>query len=765
LLLALVGAAGLANAETSNSTTVLPGVDVIGATPVSGADLDRDRIPTATQVMGASDLDRTGVPSLTGAILEDVPSATLNDTQGNVFQPDISFRGFTASPVAGTAQGLAVYVDGARFNDAFGDTVSWDLIPPSAIETAAIEASNPVFGLNALGGSVSVRLKSGFSFHGAGLTSYGGSYGRAAGIFEYGRQAGPLALYVAADVTRDTGFRQTSASNLRRVYADLGWRNQASELHLSVIAAHDTLGNPGATPEQALAANLSNIFTAPNEVDNRYVGVNLHGTRPLGAAASLQALAYFQSLTQHVPNGITEEVAPCDDGSGLLCNADGSVVTGVAGQPVPDFLQGATYSGLSVQSLTARAYGAAVQVADDAALAGHANHLVVGVSFDGSGSLFTGSQQIGGFNSFTREFVGPGVIEDQPSEGVNPVRVKSVTRFYGLFASDVLTLAPGVELTLAGRFNRAEIDLSDELGGPVSGRHGYSRFNPSAGLTWRIAPWLQVYASYSETNRAPTPQELSCASPAAPCSLLNFFASDPDLQQVVAHTVEAGVRGRVDRVAGGELRWALDYYRTQNTNDIIFESTLDNPNLAFFRNAGRTLREGVEANLRFEAPRLHVVLSYAITDATFQTALLLNSTSNPAADTNGQIAVTPGDRLPGVPRQRATLVVSYDVTDRLTLGGSLSAQTSAFRFGDEANLTAPVPGYAVLNLDASYRLSRHVTVFGLINNALDRRYDTFGGFGPVADVPWPNIAGGVTDTRTANPGTPIAGYGGLRVSF
>ncbi|MEF8764526.1 TonB-dependent receptor, partial [Stenotrophomonas sp. A3_2] len=103
------------------------------------------------------------------------------------FQPDIVFRGYTASPAAGGAQGLAVYVNGARFNDPFGDTVNWDLVPAAAIDTVTLEASNPVFGLNALGGAVSVRLKDGFSAPGASLTAIGGSFDRGSGIAEYGR--------------------------------------------------------------------------------------------------------------------------------------------------------------------------------------------------------------------------------------------------------------------------------------------------------------------------------------------------------------------------------------------------------------------------------------------------------------------------------------------------------------------------------------------------------------------------------------------------
>jgi outer membrane receptor protein involved in Fe transport len=764
-LAAALASAPVACAQTQPPPASVSSVVVIGATPLPGSGVDRDQVPQTTFVLGPEDIDRTGIASLTGAILEGVPSATVNDTEGNVFQPDILFRGFTASPVAGTPEGLAVYVNGARFNDAFGDIVDWDLIPPSAIASATIEASNPLFGLNALGGSVNVRMKSGFTAPGADLTAYGGSYGRASASLEDASQSGPFAVYMAADVTHDDGFRQTSASQLERGYVDLGWRDDAGEAHLGLTAADDTLGNPGATPIQALAANISNIFTAPNAVHNQYFAANLNGSHQLGAGASLQAVAYYQTLTQNIPNGITEEVEPCDDGTGLLCNDDGTYVTGLGGKLVPDFLHGATYSGLSVQTLTTEAYGASGEIAGDARLIGHANHLVAGLSYDGSDSLFAGSQAIGGFNPYTREFIGPGVVQDQPSEGVNPVRVLSLTRSLGVFATDALTLAPGLDLNLAGRFNDARIDLKDELGGPVNGRHAYDRLNPGAGLDYALAPWLQLYGSYVETNRAPTPEELSCASAAAPCSLLNFFVGDPNLKQVVARTVEAGLRGSVAKLADGRLSWTVDVYRTANTDDIIYETTLYNPNLAYYTNAGRTLRQGLEADLRFVAPRLRASLGYAFTDATFQTPLLLGSGSNPRANADGEIEVLPGDRIPGIPRHRVDLTLDYDATSQWTLGGSVTAQSSAYRFGDEANLTAPLPGYLVVDLDTQFRLSRRITLFAVLNNAFDARYDTYGSFGPVGDVPWPNVPGGVTDPRTASPGTPISVYGGVRIAL
>jgi iron complex outermembrane recepter protein len=748
---------------TDEAPGALEQIVVVGSTPLPGSDVERDRVPTATQVLSAEDISRTGIPSLTGAILANLPSASVNDVEGNAFQPDILFRGFTASPVAGTPQGLAVYVNGARFNDAFGDTVNWDLIPPSAIKAVNIEAANPVFGLNALGGSVSVQLKNGFSDVADSVTAYGGSYGRRAGILEVSRRAGDFAIYIAADATHDSGFRQTSTSDLYRLYTDVGWRGEPAEVHLGVTAAHDRLGNPGATPIQALAADISNIFTAPNYVDNKYVAINLNGTFKLSGATSLQAVGYFQNLRQYVPNGITSQVAPC--GGGLLCNSDGSVVSTFNAQPVPDFLNGGLYSGLSVQQLQDHAYGATAQATDQRMIGSLANRLVAGVSFDGAESTFSGIQEIGGFDPYSREFLGPGVVLDQPEEGVNPVRVRNISRFYGAFVADVLTPLPSLDVTLSGRFNDAQINLTDELGGPVNGRHTYNRFNPSAGLTYRLLPGVQFYGNYAETNRAPTPQELSCASAAAPCSLLNFFVGDPDLHQVVARTIEVGLRGSEEGPSGSHVNWTVDLYRTQNTDDIIFESTVFNPNLAFYTNAGKTQRQGVEADLRFDLEHVHAKLGYAYTDATFRTPLDLNSPNNPAADANGQIQVNPGDRIPGIPRHRANVVLDYSVTSQLSVGAEAVAQSNVVRFGDEANLTAPVGGYTLVNLNAAYRPIDHLSLFVVINNVLNKRYYTYGTFGPIGDVPWPNIPGGVTDPRTASPGTPLVAYGGARLSF
>lgn len=741
-------------------------IENITVTPLPGSLISRFGVPAATQVLGAADIERTGIPSLTGAMLDTIPSVSVNDTSGNIFQPDILFRGFTASPVAGTAQGLAVYVNGARFNDPFGDTVNWDLIPSMAIQSATIEASNPLYGLNALGGAVSLQMKNGFTFHGGDITGYGGSYGRAAGLLEYGSRSGDMALYAAGEITHDGGYRQTQASDVDRLYGDLGWKAGGAEIHLSVDAASNMLGNPGAAPVQELDADPTSIFTAPNKVSNQYAGFNLNGSYALSDTTSIQSLAYFQNLTQRISNGATSDAQSCGGGVDAVCNDDGTPATTYGGAVVPDFLHGGVYSNLVLEGLDTHGYGTSLQLTTDAALFGHKNHFVAGGSFDGSNSVFNASTLIGGYDAADGFFVGPPqYTQVQAGEGIQPVKVATTTRYYGAFFADLFTLAPGLELSVSGRFNNAEIDLADRIGTVLNGQHSYNRFNPQAGLTWRILPALQAYGGYAEANRAPTPTELSCSNASNPCSLLNFFIGDPDLKQVVAHSFEAGLRGSIAHVARGNLSWNADYYHTTDSDELIFESALDNPNLAYYTNAARTLRQGLEANLHFDTARLHAVLGYAFTDATFRSDLLIGSASNPFADANGNEHVQAGDHIPGIAAHRGTIVLEYKITDRWSLGGSSVLAGSQDRFGDDANLGKQVGGYVLVNLDTRYRLTDRITLFGVLDNLTNRRYDTYGSYGPVGAVPFPNVPGGVTDPRTGSPGEPINGYGGVRVSF
>ncbi|MDP8991381.1 MAG: Plug and carboxypeptidase regulatory-like domain-containing protein, partial [Acidobacteriota bacterium] len=137
-------------------------IDVVGATPLPGTNLPLDEIPAPVQTANARDLAQSGALDLADLLNRRLSGVHVNQNQENPFQPHVNYRGYTASPLLGTPEGISVYMDGVRQNQPFGDIVAWDLIPKVAIsEVALMPGSNPLFGLNTLGGAISIETKDG----------------------------------------------------------------------------------------------------------------------------------------------------------------------------------------------------------------------------------------------------------------------------------------------------------------------------------------------------------------------------------------------------------------------------------------------------------------------------------------------------------------------------------------------------------------------------------------------------------------------------
>lgn len=174
-LLAVALAAAFAPAWAQQAVTTAP-VEIVGTTPLAGIGVPRLHLPTNVLSLDDRRLEEIESLNIAEQLQRQAPAVTINEIQGNPYQADLNYRGFTASPLLGTAQGLSIYVDGVRVNEPFGDTVNWDLIPHSAIAGIdLIPGSNPAFGLNTLGGALAIRTKSGFSHPGGKLELSGGA--------------------------------------------------------------------------------------------------------------------------------------------------------------------------------------------------------------------------------------------------------------------------------------------------------------------------------------------------------------------------------------------------------------------------------------------------------------------------------------------------------------------------------------------------------------------------------------------------------------
>ncbi|HTU53726.1 MAG TPA: TonB-dependent receptor [Acetobacteraceae bacterium] len=762
--LAVPAVAAAQTAPSATSVPEVPEVNIVAPTPLLGSGVNPDTIPSETNVLTSGDLSRTGVPDLTGSLNQQVGGVNLSSASGNPYQPNLVYHGFEASPLQGTPQGLAVYVNGARFNQAFGDTVDWSLIPDIAINSMNLVGSNPAFGLNALGGAVNVQMKNGFTYHGFETDLSGGSFGTVQSEFQYGKQIGDTSTYVAGTVLHQGGWRDLQSSDIQNFYGDIGWRNDWEEVHLNITLAHSALNGPGTSPVELLAADPAAQFTGPNAIFDQYLDVNLNGNFQLTDTTSIQAVTYYDYFHEFVTNGNATDDTPCDDGSGLLCSSPGVYSTTLGGGTIPAFLGGnpLSYSELDNQTTNTNGYGVSAQVTNTDDVFGLANHAVGGLSFDGAQTEFGALSYVGGITDVSRVFVGPGIIIDEP--GINqPASAAISDAYYGAFFTDTLNLTKRLAMTLSGRFNVADIDLADENGGDLTGDHSYSHFNPGAGFTYQLTPWLTAYAGYAVANRAPTPAELSCASPEDSCSLANFFVGDPNLKQVVAHTIETGLRGGFTPSLGSRLSYNIGLYRSNLDDDIVFVNspTLDR---AYFTNVGQTRRQGVDVGVQFQSRRWLVYLEYSYIDATYQSGFVESAGSNPDGDANGNETITPGDRLPGIPANQIKLGVYYKATPKWTVGAVGIAQTGQYLFGDEANLTPELPGFFTLNLTTNYQLTPKIALFATVDNVTDATYYTYGTFSPTTAV-YLSQAPYATNPRSYSPAAPIGAIVGIRVTL
>ena len=193
----------------------------------------------------------------------------------------------------------------------------------------------------------------------------------------------------------------------------------------------------------------------------------------------------------------------------------------------------------------------------------------------------------------------------------------------------------------------------------LDGVNAFHRVNPAAGATWNFAAGATAYANWSQGMRVPTPVELTCADPDAPCTLPNIFVSDPPLLPVIGTTLEVGARGQ-RRVGASKGDWSAAFYRTDLRDDIQFVAAgAGSLNSGYFRNIGRTRREGLELGMSVPVRPVSLSGRYSYTRATFETAFLENSANNSTAGLDGAIVVRPGNRIPGIPSQLFKLRVAW----------------------------------------------------------------------------------------------------------
>ena len=751
------------------------------------AGIDRDKIAASTQTLKAEDFARTYSPSITDTLVQRVPGVSVTDVQGNGNTQELRYRGFVASPLQGTPQGLAVYMSGVRVNEAFGDTVNWDLIPTNAINRVDIWTNNPTFGLNALGGAVNIQMKNGFTYSGAEVEGMAGSYGRVSGGAQFGKQKDGVGIYIAAQGVKDDGWRYQSPSTVKRFYGDLGWKGDNAEVHLIGQVGSNFFGVVGPTPIQLLNKDPKAIYTWPQTTKNDVQLVALNGKVNVTSDWTLQSNLYVRQFQQKHVDGNDGNIERCSGNIAnplfnTLCLDDDAAPNATAAQrqiltsnntPINcppgagNTCARTPYGTVDRTSTDATTIGASVEAASAAKLFGHGNNFSIGASIDRSWVDFGANSELGYI--FPDLSVGPNanipgtgsIIHTAGNIGYAPVSLKARSTYYGLYTTEVFDITKQLSLNAGARLNVAQISTADQLGTSpdLNGGYTFTKLNPMVGLAYKINPWATVYGGYSEANRAPTPLELGCSNPNRPCLLEGFLVSDPPLQQVTSRTYEAGLRGQ-SPLQGGLFEWKVGLFRTDLKNDII-QTASAIQGRGVFQNVEASRRQGVEAGAEYRSKQWFAYANYSFIDATYQFDGDLPSPNNPSADENGNVHVTPGKKIPGIPQHQFKAGADYLITPQWKVGADVIVVGSQYFVGDDANQNEKLASYWVANLHTSYDLSPNVRLFGLVNNLFNKTYYPYGTYFETQGVA--NAISALTDPRTLTPGQPLSVYVGMKM--
>ena len=786
LLLAIVSAYAAQASVLWAETVDVGEVEVISTTPIKGVGVPVEQIPAAVQTVKAKDIQKSQSLDITDYMNRHMSGVYINETQNNPLQPDINYRGFTASPLLGTPQGLSVYMDGVRLNQPFGDVVSWDLIPRIAIQgMQMMPGSNPLFGLNTLGGALSIQTKDGRTAPGGAIQATLGSYGRKMGEFEYGTVDDNKDYYVAGSFFDENGWRDQSDSDYQQLFSKVGWHGEKTDIHLTLAYAHSDLNGNGLAPRSLLRQNYNNVYSYPDNTTNESFFSNLNWSHYFTDNVTFSGNAYLRKIRTRTFNGDINDTALPDvaitpdsgqtvmpNNSALAYNPTLSLARCTAQlnsalDPTDSGEPGEKCTGVinrtSNEQWNAGIFG---QFTVQNQLFEKANQYIVGGGFDYSRSHFIQSSEYGVLQ-LDRGIIGTGYYADQSTAGNvdgelddRAVNLKGNTKTWSLFGTDTLNLAQGLFVTASARYNNVKVVNRDQLThynldaglnaidttsvddeSDLSGSHRFQRLNGAIGLTYSPNNAVNYYAGYNEGSRAPTAIELGCANPNNGCRLPNSMAGDPPLNQVVTKTWEAGVRVRESQ----SFSWNVGVFTANNYDDIMFLAS-NATGEGYFKNFGQTRRSGLEAGFGSELGDLSLGANYTYLDATYRSREMINSTANSSAvtltDANGNdyqaIQVKSGDKIPGVPNHILKIYANYRVNDQWSVGANTLSIGDSYLRGNENNNQSSTtgysgdgkaPGYTIVNLTAAFKATDQWSFFAKVNNVLDKEYYTSGMLG------------------------------------
>ncbi len=797
VVLTLVSSVSLGAAEKLTTSTI----NVYSATPLPSLGLPLNIIPANIQIATPKAINAQSGVSLADYMNTNMQSVSATEMGGNPWQPEVTFRGYSASPLLGMPQGMSTYVDGVRVNEPFGDVTLWDKIPNFAIGgMQLVPGSNPMYGLNTLGGAIAIQTKSGRQAQGVGIEAEYGSWNRQRALVEYGgvSKDGSMDFYIGHQTTKEDGWRQFSPSHLNQTFAKTGWQSEKIKLDLSYIGTDNKLIGNGFTPEHMLSGDRDQIHTRPDWSNNYYHHLALNGSHWVNNDVMLSGNAYYRKSNRHTKNGDLYESDMDDNGtheiygSGLACSNGGDECE----------LKGSV---LNTTHTKQDNYGLAGQLTFNQDFMGKKNQFIVGTGFDYSLIRFKQNEHVNisdeSEGTVTGSIIPAETVFDSSRapilSGAGLLPQTQTTGLTGkqwtasLFATDTLSLNDKWHVNAGVRYNHTKVDNDDTLRGASSPRtltavDDYKRLNPSIGITHTPTDKLSIFGTYSESSRAPTSIELGCSNPNYGCLLPSAMADDPPLKQVVAKTYDFGARGSLT----DEIKWNASIYHAMNHQDLQFIRAGDSTSRGYYSNVGRTERQGLDLGLSGQHDRFKWSSNYSYIRATFDSDFSLVNGSNSSAPDDGDnkniFEVRKGNRMPSIPEHQFKLRAQFDVTPKWSIGTNVVYFSDQYVIGNENNQhqgntaaclnggslrnnyaacgSGKIKDYTVVNLDSQYNFGGGWKAFAKAVNIFDHDYYVAG---RLAETMF-DASGSYNDeikSRGVIPGAPRAGWIGVRYEF
>ncbi|EUJ10296.1 outer membrane receptor protein [Methylophilaceae bacterium 11] len=283
--------------------------------PMPGLALTKEQIAGNIQSITAKEIKEAHSLSLADLLNSKLQSVNVNDYQGNPFQMDVTYRGFTASPQIGSPQGLSVFFDGIRVNEPFGDVVNWDMLPMNALSGFdLIPGSNPLYGLNTLGGALTMKTKSGFTDAGISAEVLAGSFGRkqlqASGgwnnaIKEEGSwdTTGDYAAFGAVNLFMEDGWRDNSPSKVNQAFGKLEWQGDRASLAFSALGVVNKLTGNGTVPQELYREDPAAVFTSPDVTRNKLIQFQIAGAFDVNDKVNITGQVYHRQSNRRSSTG------------------------------------------------------------------------------------------------------------------------------------------------------------------------------------------------------------------------------------------------------------------------------------------------------------------------------------------------------------------------------------------------------------------------------------------------------------------------------